>query len=105
MSVKQPHQASRGRAVGVEVQAQGREIAVGFLWSELDVADTLVSVAETSANYETAVRNLRNAWLALEAAQRYAEQLHLDSTERNTFRKLHGALCVRLADLQIRSQD
>ncbi|MBV9725035.1 MAG: hypothetical protein JO299_07660 [Gammaproteobacteria bacterium] len=105
MSAKQTHQEGRPRAIPVELQAQTREIAVGFLWSELDVADTLVSVAETTAHYETAVRNLQNAWLALEAAQKYAEQLDLDATERNTFRALHGTLCVRLADLQVRSQD
>jgi hypothetical protein len=105
VSVKQTDQAGPRRGLWVELQPQTREIAVGFLWSELDVADTLVSVAETTAHYETAVRNLRNAWLALEGAQKYAKQLDLDATDRNTFRELHGALCVRLADLQIRSQD
>jgi hypothetical protein len=79
------------------------EAAVNFLWAELDVSDTLASVAETTSNSRTAMHDLINAWVALKSAHEYAERLDLDADERRTFRDMHGALCLRLADLQLRS--
>jgi len=47
----------------------------------------------------------RNAWRALKVAQESAEQLQMDSAERQDFRDTHGALCLRLANLQLRLPD
>jgi hypothetical protein len=88
-----------------EVKAQARATALDFLRSELEVADTLVTLAETTANRETGIRNLRNAWRALKVAQESAEQLQMDSAERQAFRETHGALCLRLANLHLRLPD
>lgn len=93
------------RERGAEVKAKARATAVDFLRSELEVADTLVTLAETTANRETVIRNLRNAWRALKVAQESAEQLQMDSAERQAFRDTHGALCLRLANLHLRLPD
>jgi len=93
------------RALWTDVIPWEHDTAVGLLWAELDVARTRVWVAETTCTRETALRNLRNAWLALNAAQDCAERLNLDSIERRSFRDLHNALCLRLAELHIRGQD
>ena len=69
------------------------------------MADTLISVAEKTANSETVVRNLKNAWMALKYAYEFAEKLGLESSERGTFRDMHGALCLRLANVRVRAQD
>jgi hypothetical protein len=80
-------------------------VAVDFLRSELEVASTLVSVAETTSSYESALRNLRNAWLALKTAQEFAEKLGLGPDERRAFNDRHGELCLRLANLHVRLED
>jgi hypothetical protein len=85
-------------------QDQAREITAIFLWSELDVAGTFVSVAESAVDGETVLRNVTNAWMALRAAQGYAEQLDLDAHERAGFRQTHRDLCRRLAELQMRPE-
>jgi hypothetical protein len=106
MCVEQ-NQAS-GAALGAQaatLQTQTSEVVLDLLKSELEVASTFVSAAETTANSETAVRNITNAWIALKTALEFAEQLHLDSDERRAFRDGYGALCLRLADLQLRGQD
>jgi len=87
------------------LQAQTRETLLDVLKSELEVAGTFVSAAETAADSETAVRTVTNAWMALKTALDLAEQLHLDADERRAFRDGYGAVCLRLADLQLRSQD
>jgi hypothetical protein len=58
---------------------------MGFLRSELEVASTLVSVAETTSSCESALRNLRNAWVALKTAQEFAGKLDLGCGERRAF--------------------
>jgi len=68
--------------------AQAHEIAVNFR-SELEVADTFLHVAQTSSNYETAHRSLRNAWLALKAVEEFAQELELDFSERRVFSDLY----------------
>jgi len=88
-----------------EIEAQARKIGLDFLRSELDVADTLVTLAETTANGESVIRNLSNAWRALKVAQEFAEQIQMDPIERHTFRDRHGALCLRLANLHLRLPD
>jgi len=85
-----------------KVVAEARELAVGFLRSELEVASTLVSVAETTSSCESALRNLRNAWLALKTAQEFSEKYDLGSDERRAFHDRHGELCLRLANLHVR---
>ena len=85
--------------------AEARELAVDFVRSELEVARTLVSVAETTSNSETVLRNLRNAWLALKTAQEFADRLDLESDERRAFHDRHGELCLRLANLHVRLED
>jgi len=86
-------------------QTQTREVVVDLLKSELEVASAFISAAEATANSETAVRNITNAWMALKTALEVAERLHLDFDERRAFRDGYGALCLRLADLQLRLQD
>jgi len=88
-----------------KVVTEARELAMDFLRSELDVASTLVSVAETTSNSESVLRNLRNAWLALKTAQEFAEKLDLESDDRRTFHDRHGELCLRLANLHVRLED
>jgi hypothetical protein len=105
MEVRRDQEGAELRARGSGVKAQAREIALDFLRSELEVASTLVTLAETTADGEPVIRNLRNAWRALKAAQELAEQLQLDSVERRTFRGTHGALCLRLADLHLQLHD
>src|SRR5262252_8433951 len=99
MAVPSEHEFAELRARALEVEAQARQIALDFLGSELEVADTLVTVAETTSNGEAVMRNLSNAWRALKVAQEFAEQLQMDPVERQTFRDRHGALCLRLANL------
>jgi hypothetical protein len=86
-------------------EAERRKVVLDLLKSELEVAGTFISAAETTANAETAVRNITNAWVALKTAVDLAEQLPLDSDERRAFRDGYGALCLRLADLQLRSHE
>jgi len=105
MEPRRDQECDELRERGAEVKAQARATALDFLRSELEVADTLVTLAETTANGETVIRNLRNAWRALRVAQESAEQLQMDSVERQAFRDRHGALCLRLANLQIRLPD
>jgi hypothetical protein len=69
------------------------------------MAGTLVSVAESTSNCESALRNLRNAWLALKTAQEFAEKLDLGSDERRAFHDRHGELCLRLANLHLRLEE
>ena len=84
--------------------AQARQVAVEFLLSELDVAETLISVAKTTSQSETALRNLKNAWLALEAAEKFAKRLEPDFPSRRAFRDKYVDLCRRLTSLRIRLQ-
>jgi hypothetical protein len=102
MRHRQNRECREPRARASKVVAEARELAVGFLRSELEVASTLVSVAETTSSSETALRNLRNAWLALKTAQESAEKLALESDERRAFHDAHGELCLRLANLHVR---
>src|SRR5690349_277611 len=90
---------------GSGVQAQERETALDLLRSELEVADTLITLAETTADGETVIGSLANAWRALKVAQEFAEQIQMESVERQTFRDRHGALCLRLANLHLRLPD
>jgi hypothetical protein len=92
-------------ALRAEIKAKAGQTAIDFLRAELEVAATLISVAETTSQHNTAVRNLRNAWLALKAADEFANQLDLEDTERSAFRDRHGDLCLRLANVHIRSLD
>src|SRR5215475_8039328 len=102
MRDRQHRECREPGAQASRVVAEARELALDFLRSELEVARTLVAVAETTTNGETAVRNLRNAWLALKTAQEFAEKLDLESEERRAFNDRHGELCLRLADLHVR---
>jgi hypothetical protein len=86
------------------VKSQTRGVIFDLLNSELEIAETFVSVAETTGHRERALRNVANAWLALKTALELAEQLDMDSAERRVFRDRYGVLCMRLTDLQLRSQ-
>jgi ubiquinone biosynthesis protein Coq4 len=105
MQVPRDQEFAELRARASEGEAQAREIALDFLRAELERADSLVTLAETSANGETVIRNLSNAWRALRVAQESAEHLQMDSLERQAFRDTHGALCLRLANLHLRLPD
>lgn len=83
------------------LKGKAREAVLEFLKSELEIAETFVSVAETTANRETAVRTVTNACLALKTALNLAGQLHLDSAERRAFQDSYGALYLRLEDLRV----
>jgi hypothetical protein len=82
-----------------------RETGVDLLWSELELANTFVTVGETSSNSATAMRNLNNAWLALKSAHQSSQSLDLKAAELDDFRGAYLALCVRLADLQLQLRD
>jgi len=105
MRNRQIRECREAGAQASKVVAEARELAMDFLRSELEVASTLVSVAETTSNSESVLRNVRNAWLALKTAQEFAEKLALDSDERCAFHDRHGALCLRLANLHVRLED
>jgi hypothetical protein len=90
-------------AVRVHPRSQG--LALQLLRSELDIAGTFVTVAETSAKSKAAISNLRRAWRALKLAEEFAQQLQLDGAERASFRDVHGALCLRLTRLSMPSQE
>lgn len=94
-----------GKPRALTAETQTREILLDLLVSELEVAGTLISVAETSTNYETVVRNVSNAWLALTTAAEFANQLDLDSAAYGAFRDSYVGLCQRLGDLQVRPED
>lgn len=94
----------RPTALAPAVTTQTRRVILDLLNSELEIAETFVSVAETTSHGERAVRNVANAWLALKTALELAEQLDLDSAERRAFRDSYAVLCTRLTDLQLRSQ-
>jgi hypothetical protein len=105
MRGRQDREWRETRARASTLVAESRELAVGFLRSELEVASTLVAVAETTSSSETALRNLRNAWLALKTAQELAEKLGLESDQRRAFHDAHGDLCLRLANLHVRLEE
>src|SRR5215467_540239 len=105
MRDRQNRECREPGAQASRVVAEARELAVDFVRSELEVARTLVSVAETTSNSETVLRNLRNAWLALKTAQEFADRLDLESDERRAFHDRHGELCLRLANLHVRLED
>ncbi|MBV8144721.1 MAG: hypothetical protein JO184_06915 [Gammaproteobacteria bacterium] len=100
MSVEQNQELGGIRTLCGARRAEAREFAVTVLWAELDVAGTFVAVAETATDRATVLRHVTNAWMALKAAQGYAEQLDLDSRERRAFRETQSDLCRRLVELQ-----
>jgi hypothetical protein len=102
MCHRQDRECRQPEAQPSKVLAEARELAVDFLRSELEVASTLVSVAETTSSCKSALRNLRNAWVALKTAQEFAEKLDLGCSERRAFHDRHGELCLRLANLHVR---
>ena len=102
MRDRQNHECREPGARPSKVVTEARELAVDFLRSELEVASTLVSVAETTCSCESGLRHLRNAWLALKTAQEFAARLELGSDARRAFHDRHGELCLRLANLHVR---
>src|SRR5215510_394695 len=83
---EQRRERAEYRAKASKAKAEARQIAVNLLRSELEVAVTLIRVAETTSNWETALRNLRNAGLALKGVEEFAKKLELDLPERGAFR-------------------
>lgn len=69
------------------------------------MAGSLISVAEVTSPYESGIRNLENAWLALKAADDFADTLDLDEPEREHFRDRYAALCLRLANVHTQLED
>ena len=87
---------------GFESREPTPETAVRSVRAELELAATLVSAAETASNSHTAQRNIQNAFLALKTVRELAGKFDLESAERQMFLDAHGALCLRLAHLQVR---
>lgn len=102
MCDRQDQECREPEAQPSKVVAEAREPAMDSLRSELEVASTLVSVAETTSSCQSAQRNLRNAWVALKTAQEFAEKLDMGCGERRAFHDRHGELCLRLANLHVR---
>ena len=104
MSVEQKGASvEKPTALAPAVKTQTRAVIFELLNGELEIAETFVSVAETTGHRERAVRNVANAWLALKTALDLAKQLDMHSAERRAFRDSYGVLCTRLTDLQLRS--
>jgi aryl-alcohol dehydrogenase-like predicted oxidoreductase len=93
------------RAQSARIKAEALEAALAFLRSELEVAATLMSVAQTTSRAETARRNLDNASIALKTVEQYIKKLDLEPAERGSLGELHAALCARLANLRAHSHD
>ncbi len=93
------------RAQSARVKAEAREAAVAFLRSELEVAATLMSVAQTTSRAESARRNLDNASVALKTVEQFVKKLDLQAAERSSLGEIHAALCVRLANLRAHSPE
>ena len=102
-NIENREERSRARESTVKIKALG--IVRDLVKSELEVADTFVLVAQTTAHRETARRNLRHAWVALKTARKFAEQVDMDSAERRAFLDSYGALVVRVTDLQLKLED
>jgi hypothetical protein len=79
-----------------ELGEQFNRAGGGFLFTELDTGLTFLSVAATTSNNETAIRNRENARLAYESVLRYMGRIHLDVDEQTRFdekfAELKGAL-------------
>jgi len=88
--------SERLRARGCELRAQARLAGVDFLNLELQVADSLLAVAESTSNFDTRQRNLGNARVALMAVERFSEKLPLG---RDNLRNRCDHLSLRLKRL------
>jgi len=96
--------SERLRARACRLRAQARLAGVDFLHSELQVADSLLAVAESTSDLDTRLRNLGNARVALLAVERFAEKLAVTSVGRDNLRDRCGHLSLRLKRL-LQNQD
>lgn len=61
------------------------QIGIRFLFTEVDMALTFLSVADASLNEETTVRNRENARAAYDSALHYRERVEFTEPERLSF--------------------
>lgn len=61
------------------------QVGAGFLLTELDTGLTFLSVAATTGNRETALRNRDNASVAYQSVLRYMDRIQLDGDEKASF--------------------
>ena len=99
------HELDGLRASLSNTSARTNRVAQDLIRAQLKVADSLISVAETTCRLESGVRNVRNAWRALNGVEQFARKVNFEVPERERFRDVHSALCLRLANLRTRSQD
>jgi len=91
--------SERLRARACTLRAQARRAGVDFLHLELQVADSLLAVAESTSDSDTRLRNLGNARVALLAVQRFSEKLAVTSVGRDNLRNRCDHLSLRLKRL------
>ena len=75
------------------------ETSVEFLLNDLDVAMTMLDVAETTTIKETAQRNHQNARKAYDTVLRLLPQLKLDAAQQQTMDEQLSSLKNRLETL------
>jgi hypothetical protein len=75
-------------------------LAVWFLLTELDLANTFLEIARTSDRVEMKVRNIANAWKAHDAVVHLASRIGLTDSELLEITERLRAIKARLVEMR-----